>query len=411
MNKKLTIGQIKKLPVPKAGYQEHSAGSILGLRIRIMSSGIRSWVFRYKFAGKNNVITLGRVDSLDMKDAEQQAKVLRFQVDQGQDPAYERREAKRQALDTRAREDELNPLFRDFVNNEFIPKHAKRHTKTWEQTQRYFDRDVFPLLGKLRVKEITRRDVVRVLDAIQERGAYVASNRARAAMSKAFTFAIQQGLIESNPVQYTAVMKERARDRVLSDDEIRLLWAHTADHVSKLALRFALLSGQRAGEVVGLKWDHIKDGVWTLASTKNGRPHTLPVSTGMQDILNAVRKLQGDKFSSNGFVFTSRKRGGDAVQRASLMAMMRSLPWGEDAPTVHDLRRTAATTISRLGHNRVVQDKVLNHVDSSISGIYDRHDYLKEKKTALEDLWAEVKRIVQGADVLPFPSVARSQGG
>lgn len=410
MNKKLTIGQIKKLPIPKTGYQEYSAGSVPGLRIRVMASGIRSFVFRYKYSGKNNAITLGRVEGLELKEAEQQAKVLRFQVDQGHDPAHERRETKRTStvLD---RESDLNPLFRDFVKQEFIPKHAKRHTKTWAETERYFDRDILPVLGKLRVKEITRRDVVKVLNIIQDRGAYFVSNRVRAAMSKAFTFAIQQGLLEANPVQYTACMKEKARERVLTEDEIRFLWAHTDDHISKLALRFALLSGQRAGEVAGMKWEHIKDGVWHLQDTKNGHSHTLPISTGMQGVLDAVRDMQGAKFSSNGFVFTSRKRDGSPIQRASMMAVMRSFPWGDDTPRVHDLRRTAATVISRLGHNRIVQDKVLNHVDASIGGIYDRNDYMPEKRQALEDLWAEVRRIVFGAEVLAFPRAVTPKAG
>lgn len=405
MNKKLTNGQIKKLPIPNSGYQEYSAGSVPGLRIRVMASGIRSFVFRYKFSGKNNAITLGRVEGLELKEAEQQAKALRHQVDQGQNPAHERRETKRvnTGLD---RESELNPLFRDFVKQEFIPKYAKRHTKTWAGTERYFDRDILPVLGKLRLKEITRRDVVKVLDIIQDRGAYFVSNRVRAAMSRAFTFAIQQGFLDANPVQYTACMKEKARERVLTEEEIRLLWVHTDGHISKLALRFALLSAQRSGEVSGLKWEHIKDGVWHLQDTKNGHSHTLPISAGMQVVLDAVRDMQGAKFSGNGFVFTSRKRGG-AIQQAGLMALMRSFPWVDDTPRVHDLRRTAATMISRLGHNRIVQDKVLNHVDSSVGGIYDRYDYMPEKLKALDDLWAEVQRIV-GLNILEFPAVGNA---
>ena len=100
-------------------------------------------------------------------------------------------------------------------------------------------------------------------------------------------------------------------------------------------------------------------------------------------------------------MFTSRRRGGSPIKAASLLAVMKAFPWGDSRPTVHDLRRTAATMISRLGHNRIVQDKVLNHVDSSVGGIYDRNDYTAEKLKALDDLWGAVQRIV-GLNVVAF---------
>lgn len=413
MSKKLTISQIKRLPVPATGYHETTVGSVPGLRVRVIAgSGVRSFVFRYKMNGRNNIITLNRADDAEsLKTAEKRAGDLRWLVDCGRDPAQERRDekAQREAATIQAsREDELNPLFKDFAAD-YLTRYAKRRKKTWQRDEYLLNKHVLPAIGTLRIQAIVRRDIVRLLNAVVDGGAPIQANHVRAVLSKVFNWGISQALIENNPVTHTERQQEKSRDRVLSEADIRALWEATEGQTAGLALRFVLLSGQRPGEVAAMQWADIKDGVWTLQDTKNGRSHTVPISTGLQLVLDAVTDLQGAKFSRSGAVFASRKTD-KALLRKSVAAFMQALKL-EPRATPHDLRRTAITTISMLGHGRTVQNAVANHIDRSVGGIYDRYNYMKEKRQALEDLWAEVRRIVFGAEVLAFPGVVTPKAG
>lgn len=410
MNKKLTISQIKRLPVPKAGFTETSAGSVPGLRVRVLSSGIRSFVFRYKLAGRNGVITLGRVDDVQsLQEAETRAKELRWQVDGGNDPAQERRE-QRQAAHQVEHDAESNPLFKGFARD-FMERYSKRRKKSWRGDEHMLNRHILPALGALHLHDIKRRDIVKLLNAVVDRGAPMQANHVRALLSCMFNWAIKQALLEHNPVTQTERQPTKSRDRVLSKDEIRQLWSFTDDtHIAGYALRMVLLSGQRPGEVASMKWADIREGVWYMADTKNGKPHSVPISREMQQVLDTVRVVvqdrTRDKSGADTWVFVGS--GGNHLRECSLAQRMRAYGWEcaeGDRPRPHDLRRTAITTVSMLGYGREVQDKVANHADHSVGGVYDRYSYQAEKLKALEALGVEVRRIVHGADVLTFPKV------
>lgn len=410
--KKLTLTAIRQFPRPVKGFTEFSVGSVTGLRVRVMASGIRSWVFKYKQGGKLNVITLGRVEGMPVKDAEHEAHRLRNLIAAGRDPVAEQRQERerleRERLEA-ARVQEANPLFSAFAAD-FIERYAKRNKKSWQEDERELRLHILPVLGELRLQDIKRRDIVVCLDAMRDGGITTRSNRTRSLLHKMFNWAISKALIEYNPVTHTERLKEKSRDRVLTDDEIRRLWAGTGDTMSGLALRFVLLSAKRPGEVMGLRWSDIRDDVIRLDNTKNGTADMVPVSAGLWAVLDDVRKLAGVALSgsSNGFVFTGK--GGKALADGTMRQTMRRIDWDGELsthPHPHDLRRTAATTVSRLGHGRIVISKLLNHVDSSVDGIYDRWGYMPEKLKALDDLWAEVQRIV-GLNVLVFPSVANA---
>lgn len=410
---KLTISQIRKLKAPASGYSEYSANSVPGLRIRVAASGIRSWVFRYKSAGKNNIITLGRVDALSITEAEMAAKTYRAQIALGCDPAQERREAKQQVAEAHSREDELNPVFRAFADD-FMERYSKKRKRSWQRDEYHLNRYILPVLGNLRIQSIVRRDIVRVLNRMRDdNGITTTSNRVRSLLHKMFNWGISQALIENNPVTHTERLKEKSRERVLSDDEIRLLWESTDGDLIGYALRLVLLSGQRPGEVASLQWADIVDGVWTLTKTKNGRVHKVPVSKGMQAVLDDMLGLQGGKYSGRGFVFPGRSRG--HIQPTALAHTMARIAWvctgDANKPHPHDLRRTCASTVSKLGHPRITITKLLNHTETHVDAVYDRWSYLPEMRKALDELWAEVRRIVEGAEVIEFPQTVKAKRG
>lgn len=391
-----------------------------------MAPGTRSWIFKYKQSGKLNVITLGRVEGMPVKDAEQEATRLRNLIALGHDPAAdqkqerERQEAARlQAM----RDQAANPPFAEFAAD-FIERYAKRHKKSWQEDERELRLHILPVLGELRLQDIKRRDIVVCLDAMRDGGITTRSNRTRSLLHKMFNWAISKALIEYNPVTHTERLKEKSRDRILDDEEIRKLWAATGDSMAGLALRFVLLSAKRPGEVSGLRWSDIRDDVIRLDNTKNGTADIVPVSAGLWAVLDDVRKLASDTRSQGGdcsggtggtdggFVFTGKK---GQLAEGTMRQTMRRIGWDGELvthPHPHDLRRTAATTVSRLGHGRIVISKLLNHVDSSVDGIYDRWGYMPEKLKALDDLWTEVQRIV-GLNVVAFQvgvKVAKTAG-
>ncbi len=403
---KLTITQIRQLPKPLKGYTEYNAGSAMGLRIRVMASGVRSWVFKYSRDNKTRVITIGRVDGVSVKQAESEAHALRALLNAGRDPVAEAKQqrANTAAQEAKARDEaEYNPTFSIFAAD-FIKRYAKPNKKTWAEDAANIKRYILPCIGHLSIQAVVRRDIVKVLDALRDKGANVQANRIRSLLHKMFEWAIVKGYRETNPATHTERTKEKPRNRILTKAEIRKLWASTADSMVGLALRFCLLSGKRSGEVTGLRWEDVQDGVIMISNTKNGSDDLVPISRGMQAVLDAARRMGG----SVGWVFKGKT--GQGISDGSLSQFMRRMDWAHSTvkPRPHDLRRTAATFISMHGHSRLIVKQVLNHTDNSATAIYDRYTYASEKLRALDDLFSEINSIV-GSDSLA--EAARQTGG
>jgi integrase len=257
--------------------------------------------------------------------------------------------------------------------------------------------------GDRDVHEITKRDVIDLLDGVAESGRGVTANRLRAYLKAFFNWCIDRDVIGANPVQGVKrpLKNEKSRDRVLSDDEIRWFWkacdqeGQPWGHMGKLLL----LTGQRLGEVSGMTYGEVNGDLWSMASerTKNKRPHDVPLSSAALAVLRDVKRIKGKA----GYVITTT--GKTPVQsfdkpRKRLAALMEEIASEElgrkvDIPhwTFHDLRRTCATGMQRLGIPVRVTEAVLNHVSGTgggIVGVYQRHDYAEEKREAI-NAWSE----------------------
>ena len=234
------------------------------------------------------------------------------------------------------------------------------------------------------------------------------ANRVLSTLSRFFNWLVERDVIKASPVMGVRnPSPETARDRILSDDEVAAVWAATeAPGHFNWIVRVLLLTGQRRSEVANMTWSEIDldNATWTIpaARAKNGKLHVVPLSPPVIEILSAVPAVAGQDlvFSLNGergFSGFSKAHGrlADAVQA--------DRPW-----TLHDLRRTVASGMARLGINLPVVEKILNHVGGAfrgVSGVYHRHDYAAEKRHALE-LWAShVMRVAEGgeAKVVAFP--------
>ena len=314
---------------------------------------------------------------------------------------------------------------RDLIKNliaDFDCRHLSK-LRSGTAVRRQLDLYVIPAWGARKAQSIGRRDVIDLLDAIADEGKLTTANRVRSYVAKFLGWLVERDVLQVNPAQgVKRPAKEVARERVLSDDEVRWLWA-AADAVGEPWGPFAkvlLLTGQRLREVSKASDAEMADGVWHLAGSrvKNGRPHDVPLSDGTRAVLGGVTRI-ADGNGKIPYIFSTTGRSpisGFFKAQARLIEAMEKIATKEQgrhvtvAPWVfHDLRRTAATGMARLGIAVRVTEAVLNHVSGTGSGIvavYQRHDHATEKKAALE-AWAQlVMRLVDGKapNVLEFSS-------
>ena len=281
----------------------------------------------------------------------------------------------------------------------YIERHAKVKKRTWRDDERNLRVDLLPAWKDRPAESIRRRDVAELLDRIVERGAPVLANRVKALTSKIFNVGIGRGLVENNPATGVAMpSKERQRDRVLSEDEIRHLWRalDAEELVMAASFKLRLLTAQRGDEVLRMKWADIADGWWTIPAevAKNGLTHRVPLSAQSTALLAQVHAITGSSL----YVFASPRKSSAPITAIQKAAERIAKKAGVDF-VPHDLRRTAASCMTSMGISRLVVSKILNHVESGITAVYDRHSYDAEKRQALEAWGQRVEEILQASAV------------
>ncbi len=240
---------------------------------------------------------------------------------------------------------------------------------------------------------------MRLLDSIVARGSPTMANRVKALAGRVFWFALDKGYLPEgalNPVKSIAGLpggKEESRDRVLGEDEIRKLWAALQAHPEPTAsaFRLMLLTGQRPGEVLAMRWDQLEGGVWIIPATvaKNAKVHSIPLPSMAQKVLDDLIASE----SCSDWVFPSPKGDGPIRWIASARNKL-AAGTGFDF-RAHDLRRTAATHWARIGVREELVSRLLNHkIPGETSEVYNRWRYLPEMEKALERWVYEVDRIV-----------------
>jgi integrase len=272
------------------------------------------------------------------------------------------------------------------------------------------------------LREITKPMVHAMLDAIADRGSPIAANRVLAQLKVMCKWAVGRGIISASPcdgVSAPSSERGRARERVLSDDEIRIVWK-AADSIGwpfGPIVRLLILTGARRDEVAQMEWRELdlERALWTLPASrsKNRREHTIPLSDMAIDVLRSLPRIE-----RSGFVFTTNGRtpvSGFSKAKPALDHAMAELA-GEGASPIpawvlHDLRRTAATNLQKLGVRLEVTEAVLNHVSGSRSGIvgvYQKHDYASEKRQAL-DAWARRIEAIVSAEASNVVELAKAR--
>lgn len=393
--RKLTFPFIKNFDAPEKRTEIYDT-VVNGMAIRITPTGHKSFVFRYRFGNKVKRYTIGAFPQFSLADARDKARELHRMVNDGIDPIEERR-AKKEETEHHTVAD---------LSEVFKARHLPGlRQKTRDEYERIINKEIVPVLGKMPVEELSRKQIISLLDTIAvDRDSEVLSNRVRAVLSSMYSYGLERAIVEANPVLAVPKRKksEIKRDRIYSEDEIRELWKafeKQAEPVQSI-FKMLLLCAQRSGETRRMKWEDLTgDGVWVIPATetKAKRIHHVPLSDMALQMIKNLKVLTGE----SDYVFESQS---NKVKNQPVEWLQKAVVRIRDASKVsdfriHDLRRTAASYMAKLGVDRTVLGKVLNHKglagDDQVTAIYDRHDYLDEKRQALNRWGHYLQRILK----------------
>jgi integrase len=371
---KMTARSVEALRAPASGQVDYWDADNPGFGLRVSAGGRKAWIAMYRHGNVKRRLTLGTYPTISLVEARERAGRAHHAVQyDGTDPAIEKKAA-REA-------ESFADLARDYIE-----LHAKRQKRSWRKDLLILEKDVLPRFGKRKARDITRRDIIALLDDIVARGAPIQANRTLEIVRKAFNWAVGRDILGANPCyRITKPSSENRSDRVLSEEEIRAVWAALECEAPLTAATFKLrlLTAQRGAEVLTMRWDQISNGWWTIPAevAKNRLTHRVPLAPQSLALLDKIRTLS----EGSEWVFPSRR--GHAHRVAIHKAHDRIRRRAGVAFVPHDLRRTAASHMTSLGITRLVVSKLLNHVETGVTSVYDRHSYDREKRAAL-DAWA-----------------------
>ncbi len=407
----LTEGKIKEAKARAGERIELADDKVTGLRIRVGSGGSKTFVLRKRVAGRPVNLTLGKwhPTAFTLTDARRKARSLSSDLETSSDAL-----AKAKTVVRSSRVGTVSDMFGDYLA--YIRDEKKN--RQWQESERVFKKHVLPVIGDRLADTVTRGDVSRLVDGIDGPGA---ARGAHAQISAFYSWAMPRlDNLPANPARDAGrPPKGRARQRVLSKAELMELWkASDAEPFPwRAAIKLLILTGARRNEVFAA--DRVEfnldEALWTIPSerAKNGNTHLLHLSEAAIAVLKTVPAI-----GNNPKLFPASRGGeGHASGYSKAATRMREkVEAGTGVPgdwTWHDIRRTVATGMQRLGVRLEVTKAVLNHVSGTrggIVGVYQRHDFADEKRHAL-NLWAaEVNSIVTGQErgnVIPLQGAGK----
>ena len=362
-----------KAPQKREDYRDRSTR---GLQLRVSSTGVKSFSYAFRFGNKMGRVTLGKYPDLDLRSARQKTDEFRRMVSMGLDPRSEKREkiAKQN-------------MTVELMVADFIEKYAKPKNSSWKQAENNLRLYLVTALGKKSIHDVKRPDIHAILDDLVERGKLTAANRALAHIRKFFGWLVERGYLEYSPADHIKKRhQELERAKVLSDQEIKAIWKASGSMSKPYSawIKLCFLCGQRRVETASLRRSQIVDGSWYLSGdeTKNKQLQIVPLSKQALALVNQLLEQEGE------FLIKSGRAGDKPVNGFSKAKAQLDRLSGVKDWKIHDIRRTVATNLTKLGVDRFLLQRVMNHTDTCVTKIYDRYNYLDEKREALQQ-WAD----------------------
>jgi integrase len=368
-----------------------------GFGIKITPSGRKVFLVQYRYppgrTGRIRRYTIGPYgESLTPDQARGIAVQVKGKLAAGIDPVSERDAVLADAAKAAQEKRRKHTNSVEAVAADFIARHAKPRLRSWREYERMLQDYVLPDWGSRPITEIRRSDVTALLDAVEEKRSAALADHVLAVIRKMFNWHAARDERFLSPLvkgmtrtSHTA----RARDRVLSDDEIRALWRtlEQAPYPFGPFVQLLLLTAQRRDEIAHLRWTEIDSDLWVIPREryKNGRANTVPLSKAAQRILSSLPRAGEYAFTTTGRTpISGFSKAKAAIDKASGIRSWR----------LHDLRRTARSLMSRGGVSGEVAERVLGHAIRGVAGVYDRHNYVPEKRKALERLAEVITEII-----------------
>jgi integrase len=401
---KFTDTKIKSSKAIDGKRTEYYDTVVTGLILRVTKTGYKSFAIRYWYNDQSKQFTIGKYGDITLAQARSKARELKQIVADGKDPLKQRKNEREKSQEMTFKE--LSGVY-DGIHLPTL-RESSRNYHTWAM-----DTKVLPVLGKMNLKEITQKDIVRLLDGIAiEGGAKATANKVRSRLHHMFEFGRSRSYVEDNPVSDTKPYEggNNESERYYTADEIKNIW-QTIEGLNEPVrsyLKIILLTGQRRTETHMMQWkdiQRVKDEdfegwVWTIPKqyAKSNRDHIVPLSPLALDILNGLKNDTG-----NPFVFSSILNNDIPIGLKTIKRATKTIRDDSEVSDyrLHDTRRTVATWLAKLGTPAEVVSKVLNHKTggggSLVTRIYNRYEYRKERQTALNKWAYELQRIITGS--------------
>lgn len=383
---RLTDSRVQSIAPPATGQVEHADDLVRGLRLRVGAGGRKAWIVRARAGGKIHNKTLGSYPTLTLATARTEAMSFLRSLAAGDAPKRQR-------------------TFAELVDH-WIEHVAEPNNRSWEFQRRRLELYALPKWKARPLDSIKRIDIRDLVEAIEGE---VLPNRVLTLLRTLFRYAVSRDWLDASPAEAINKLKvEHSRDRVLSMEEVTRIDAAVTllGYPFGGFIKMILLTGQRRTEVAAMRWDELNldDGTWTIpaANSKSNRTHLVPLSPAALAILEAAPRLGDHVWTNDGKShvsgFSKAKTRLDSFLAGSGAPLE---PW-----VLHDLRRTVATHMVRLGVSETIVGRVLNHSAQGVTAkVYALHSYAPEKRSALDRWAAEVARAAAGvkiANVVPL---------
>ena len=422
---KLTDIQIRAWIKSGERFEQRADGDGLYLSYR-ETFAMPKWLFRYRFQGRQRVMSIGSYSSVSLAKAREAAKELAAKVALGHDVAGEKQERKREAIAKIEAEKAAWTVAR--LCDEFFERVILPRWKHSNIVRSRIENDIKPSMGKMKAEDVKPRDVDAMLQQIIKRGAPTVANDVLRWTKRIFDFAIKRHVVLYNPASAFDIAdaggKEEARDRWLTRAEITQLFQAMREMLGRFsienmhAVRLLLLLAVRKEELVAAPWSEfdLDAAVWHLPEerTKTSSAIDIPLPPLAIETLRELHRLA----NGSTYVFPARKMQHRMIPHIDLNTLNAAIskhirPKLKDVPnfTIHDFRRTARTHLAALGVDPFVAERCLNHKVKGVEGIYNRHDYFDERQAALNE-WAKLLSALESGkkdyNVLKFPGRAAS---
>ncbi|WP_303785776.1 tyrosine-type recombinase/integrase [Azovibrio restrictus] len=411
----LTDTKLRKLKPGEKAYQEADEG---GLFVEVMPGGAKVWRLRYRLAGKQEKVTLGDYPTYSLGEARTWRDDCKALAGRGLSPmalkrgdpvpddaapavkemaqAFVRNWCMKAVERAKAKEAEAKAA--DTVEafaRRWYAEIAEPANSNPRNIKRILDKDVIPAIGSKQVADVTVTDILAITDKIKNRGADQMALQTRNVLKRLFAYAIARQKTTFNPaaaIEAKFIAQARSRDVALTPEEIgkllRAIYQSSMKRAHKLALHLLILCMVRKSELIEAKWEEIDldRAEWSIPGErmKKDKPHLVPLSRQALAMFEELRDLA----SGSAWVFPSRSSLDKPIAKSTLNVAVRALDVDVRDFVIHDFRRTASTHLHEAGFNSDWIEKALAHERQGVRGVYNRAEYLAQRRQMLQ-WWAD----------------------